>query len=112
MPAIRCPGSRLTRAGSIRAGDDAVGGATPAANVQPADTRRADPRADGRQQDAERAQPSPRNSAAQRDTIAQPFAVDENIPGANLGGLAQPRRQSRIEPAPRPGNGRQHPRNE
>jgi hypothetical protein len=67
---------------------DAVGGATPAANVQPADTRRADPRVDGRQQDAERAQPSPRNrraAAAQRDTIAQPFAVDENIPGANPG---------------------------
>jgi hypothetical protein len=67
---------------------DAVGGATPAANVQPADIRRADPRADGRQQDAERAQPSPRNrraAAVQRDTIAQPFAVDENIPGANPG---------------------------
>ena len=70
---------------------DAVGGATPAANVQPADPRRADtraidPRADGRQQDTERAQPSPRNRrAAQRDTVEQPFAVDENIPGANPG---------------------------
>ena len=65
---------------------DAVGGATPAANVQPADTRRADPRVDGRQQDGERAQPSPRNRrAAQRDTVEQPFAVDENIPGANSG---------------------------
>jgi hypothetical protein len=70
---------------------DALGGATPAANVQPADPRRADPRAidpraDGRQQDTERAQPSPRNRrAAQRDTVEQPFAVDENIPGANPG---------------------------
>ena len=70
---------------------DALGGATPATNVQPADPRRADtraidPRADGRQQDTERAQPSPRNRrAAQRDTVEQPFAVDENIPGANPG---------------------------
>ena len=65
---------------------DALGGATPATNVQPADPRRADPRVDGRQQDGERAQPSPRNRrAAQRDTVEQPFAVDENIPGANPG---------------------------
>jgi hypothetical protein len=72
---------------SAPAATDAIGGGpTPATNAPPADPRRAAPRADGRQQDTESAQPSPRNRrAAQRDTADQSLAPDESIPSASPG---------------------------